>query len=134
MTEPSPVFLIDRSLGRHRVPDGLRRAGWHVVTLAEHYGEPHAQAVPDEAWLRLAGEQGWAVLMKDDRIRYRESERRALAVAGVNAFCLASGNLRAEEMITMFLRHAGAIQAACAVAGPSLHVLSRTGMRQIDLT
>jgi hypothetical protein len=116
------------------VPDGLRHAGWQVVTLADHYGEPHAQAVPDEAWLSLAGERGWAVLMKDDRIRYRTSERQALASAGVNAFCLASGNLRADQMLTMFLEHAGEIQAACLTAGPSLYVLSRTGMRRIDLT
>lgn len=133
MTDPSPVFLIDRSLGRRRVPDGLRSAGWHVVTLADHYGERHAQAVADEAWLSLAGQQGWAVLMKDDRIRYRESERRALASARVHAFCLAGGNLRAEQMITMFLRHSGAIFDTCAAAGPSLHLLSRAGMRRIDV-
>jgi hypothetical protein len=33
-----PRFFLDRSLGRRAVPEALRADGWHLITLAEHYG------------------------------------------------------------------------------------------------
>lgn len=95
---PGPRFFVDRSLGRIRVPAFLRESGWALVTLSEHYGVPQDEDVDDVAWLRLAGEQGWPVLMKDERIKYRAAERRALIVHDVRAFCLTSGNLDAQAM------------------------------------
>lgn len=65
---PGPLFFVDRSLGRVRVPMVLRESGWSLVTLSEHYGVPHDEAVADVEWLRLVGRQGWPVLMKDERI------------------------------------------------------------------
>ena len=44
------------------------------MTLAEHYGIPADAAVHDEEWLTLAGQRGWAVIMKDERIRYRRDK------------------------------------------------------------
>jgi hypothetical protein len=41
----------------------------------------------DTEWLRDAGENGWVVLMKDDKIRYRPAELEALTASGVRAFC-----------------------------------------------
>jgi hypothetical protein len=38
-----PHFFVDRSLGRHRVPNLLREDGWSLVTLAEHYGIPQTK-------------------------------------------------------------------------------------------
>lgn len=35
-----PLFFVDRSLGRVRVPALLRQADWSLVTLSEHYGVP----------------------------------------------------------------------------------------------
>ena len=34
-----PLFFVDRSLGRVRLPRLLRADGWSLVTMAEHYGE-----------------------------------------------------------------------------------------------
>jgi hypothetical protein len=86
----SPHFFVDRSLGRIRVPGRLRAAGWELTTLAEHYGIPADEDIPDIEWLTLAGTRGWAVLMKDDRIRRRPAEQAALKAAGVHAFCIAN--------------------------------------------
>jgi hypothetical protein len=97
---PGPLFFVDRSLGRVRVPALLRESGWALVTLSEHYGVPQDEAVDDVAWLRLAGERGWPVLMKDERIKYRTAERRALIDHGVRAFCVTSGNLNARAWPT----------------------------------
>jgi hypothetical protein len=37
---PGPLFFVDRSLGRVRVPALLRESGWALVTLSEYYGVP----------------------------------------------------------------------------------------------
>lgn len=67
---------MDRSLGCVRVPQLLRADGWNIITLAEHYGVPADESVQDVEWLSLAGDRGWAALMKDDRIRYRTVDGR----------------------------------------------------------
>lgn len=133
MTGPEPTFFVDRSLGRHRVPVGLRAAGWRLVTLAEHYGVPADAEVLDETWLQLAGDRGWPVLMKDDRIRYRSTERRVLMAAKVVAFCLSSGNLRADCMIQLLVRHQTGIVERARGTGPAFYTVSRGGLRQIEL-
>ena len=73
-----PEFFLDRSLGRRRVPDLLRERGLTVHPLAEVFGMPADESVADEVWLERVGSEGWAVLMKDERIRYRPAERAAL--------------------------------------------------------
>jgi hypothetical protein len=45
----SPLeFFIDRSLGRHVVPDKLREAGALVHPMADVYGERIDQGLADE--------------------------------------------------------------------------------------
>ncbi|MCB0964513.1 MAG: hypothetical protein KDA98_14635 [Acidimicrobiales bacterium] len=50
-----PDLFLDRSLGRKKVPEGLRAAGLRLTTLAEHYGIPADADVADETWLEMAG-------------------------------------------------------------------------------
>lgn len=59
---------------------------------------PDDETIADTDWLTRAGREGWAVLLKDERIRYRPAERAALHRHHVRAFCLTSGNLRAADM------------------------------------
>jgi len=106
-------FFVDPSLGRHQVPSLLRAAGFELQTLAEVYGIPQDETVADVDWLALAGGRGWPVLMKDDRIRYRPSERNALIEHRVQAFCLTGGNLRAAARADLFIVVSDGIVAAC---------------------
>jgi PIN like domain len=53
----APEFFIDRSLGRHAVPNALRTAGVIVHTMAEVYGEQVGQGLADEDWLSEVGER-----------------------------------------------------------------------------
>ena len=115
-----PDLFLDRSLGRIKVPHLLRTAGLRLVTLAEHYGIPADEAVADTDWLRVAGEHGWAVLMKDARIRYRHVERRAVIDSQVKCFCLTSQSLRAEDMASRFLDNLAAITEQCQDPGPCI--------------
>jgi hypothetical protein len=128
-----PTLFLDRSLGRRQVPDLLRAAGLRLHTLAEIYGIPVDETIDDVDWLARAGNEGWAVLMKDERIRYREAERVALINHNVRAFCLTSGNLRAADMAQLYLDGLLKLTAACAEPGPFLFVVSRSGIRPVDL-
>ena len=128
-----PLFFVDRSLGRVRLPRLLRADGWSLVTMAEHYGEETGQGVNDTDWLQLAGENGWPVLAKDERIRYRPAERTAIIAHGVRAFYLTSGNLTAEHMAAAFVVNRSAIWDSAVETGPGLFAVTRTSVRQIDL-
>lgn len=129
-----PELFLDRSLGRRQVPDLLRGAGIRLRTLSEVYGIPADEEVADVEWLELAGTRGWAVLMKDERIRYRPAERQALVHHGVKAFCLTSGNLRAAKMAELFLASMAHITLACRDAGPFLYAVSAAGLRRLELS
>ncbi len=109
-----PDLFLDRSLGRIKVPQLLRDAGLQLVTLAEHYGVPADEASVDEEWLELAGRSGWAVFMKDTRIRYNPAERSAVLRRSVQCFCLTNQSLSSDEMARRFLDNLDAIAQACA--------------------
>lgn len=125
------TFFVDRSLGRRVVPRLLREAGWSVAVHDEVFVD-RAETVSDEEWLTLAGDKGWAVLMKDTRIRYRSSEREALIAAQVHAFCLTRGDLAGPQAASVFLRHQPYIDAAVQRPAPSLHLLSQNDARDIE--
>jgi PIN like domain len=116
-----PEFFIDRSLGRRVVPDALRASGLVVHTMASVYGEPVAQRLRDEIWLREVGERGWVVLMKDDAIRRRPAERDALIAGGVRAFCLTNAQLRGEEQARRFVENKHRILRRVARPGPYIY-------------
>lgn len=128
-----PDLFLDRSLGRVQVPTLLRAAGLRVHTLSEEYGVPADEDVPDTEWLAHAGQNGWPVLMKDERIRYRPAERAAVIAFGVQAFCLTNGNLRAAAMAEQFLAMIDRIATACGDPGPFLYAVSASGLRSIEL-
>ena len=71
--------------------------------MADIYGERIGQGLADTEWLGDAGQNGWVVLMKDDKIRYRPAELEALTTAGVRAFCLTNANLRGADMAQRFV-------------------------------
>ncbi len=129
----SPHFFVDRSLGAVQVPQLLRSAGSTLTTLVEHYGKPADESVMDVDWLALCGEQGWPVLMKDEKIRYRAAERDALLEAGVTAFCLASGNLRSSAMAEIFIQHQEVVWERATASGAAIWVLSRQQARLTEL-
>ena len=71
--------------------------------------------------------------MKDERIRYRPSERAALVAHRVQAFCLSGGNLRASVMAEQYLAVIDDLARACETPGPFLYAVSARGLRRLDL-
>ena len=98
-----PEFFIDRSLGKHALPNSLREAGFVAYTLADVYGEAGAQTASDEEWIAHAGRTGLVVLTKDDAIRRRPAELDAVNRNGVRMFCLTNAHLRGDQQCERFL-------------------------------
>jgi len=129
-----PDLFLDRSLGRIKVPQLLRNAGLRLVTLAEHYGVPADEAVVDEEWLELAGTSGWAVFMKDTRVRYTPAERSAVLRHSVQCFCLTSQSLSSDEMARRFLDNLDAIAQVCADdQGPFIYAVHSNRIERLRL-
>lgn len=126
-----PDLFLDRSLGRIAVPTLLRAAGLRLTTLAEHYGVPADEQVADKEWLRLAGTRGWAVLMKDTRVRYNLAEREAVKEHRVRCFCLPSQNLPAADMAKRFVDQLDAIATACADDGPFIYAVHHNRIERL---
>ena len=89
----SVTFFVDESLDSNSVVSALRDAGAAVERLTERF----PKGTLDEIWLAEAGRNGWVVLTRDKRIRYRELERLTLQAAKVRAFVFTGGNVTGED-------------------------------------
>jgi PIN like domain len=118
------VFFIDRSLGRKIVAQALREVG-EIIQIHDDHFAPDAK---DEDWLAEVGKRGWIVLTKDDRIRYRVTERSAITSAKVRAFVLSSSQLQGKEMAAAFVKALPQIKRLIANhAPPFIGRVSRNG-------
>lgn len=119
-------------MGRIAVPDGLRRAGFLVVTLAERYGMPGDERIADETWLRDAGKLDDIVLMKDGRIRRRRPEIEAVRRFKVRCFCLSNGNLSSQEMVDRFTINRHRIEEASSEPGPFIYAVRAADIQKLQ--
>ena len=120
-SDSPPEFFVDRSLGRHVVPQALRAAGAVVHTVADVYGERIGQGLNDEEWIGDAGQNGWVVLMKDAKVRYRPAELQTLIDHRVRAFCLTNANLRGAEQAERLLANLARIVRVAERPGPYIY-------------
>jgi PIN like domain len=87
------VFYLDESI-YSRV---LYQAMCDVGATVERVGVAVPFGSDDEVWLRLAGNNGWIALMRDQRVRRRRLEREALKMHGVAAFAFTGGEETAGQ-------------------------------------
>jgi hypothetical protein len=102
----------------------LREAGATVQRLTDIF----PKGTLDEVWLAKAGENGWVVLTRDKRIRYRQLERMALQTAKVRAFVFTGGNVTGKDTGAIL---AGAFsrleKLSRSQSGPFIYTVSRGG-------
>lgn len=67
--------------------------------MAHH--QRFAHDAPDEDWLRAAHSHGWLIVTRDQRIRYRANELRAVMDAKLHMFVFSQGGLSAAETATI---------------------------------
>ena len=82
------------------MPSVLRGAGQHCELHDDHF----TAETPDTVWLAEVGAKNWIVLTKDERIRYRPLELRALRDAKVRAFVMICGNVRGVEAAGILMK------------------------------
>lgn len=87
------VFYLDESIYSRRLAEGMRAAGPNVTTPYE----AELAGSNDQLWLTVMGARGWVALMRDQNIRRRVLEKRALIAAKVGAFICIAGEATAEE-------------------------------------
>jgi predicted nuclease of predicted toxin-antitoxin system len=131
MSDSPPDILIDHCLGTRAIPEVFRDAGFTVATMVERYGRAD---VMDIEWIEDAGKAGMLVITKDDRIRRRPAEKKAVTDHGLRMVCLASQNMASDEMAELFKRHMNKIRLRMGRRGPWIAVLNRSGLREIRLT
>jgi predicted nuclease of predicted toxin-antitoxin system len=121
---PPLEFFIDRSLGGRVVAEALRQAGQIVHTHDVHF----PSNAKDVEWLTVVGQRGWIVLTKDERIRYRAIEQRALMQSRVGAFILTARGLTGPEMAEIYVRALPRIRRLVAKSPrPFIASVSRSG-------
>jgi predicted nuclease of predicted toxin-antitoxin system len=87
------TLFVDRDAWSAKLDAALRAAGIPFIAHRDVF----AHNTPDEEWLAEAGRRGWLVFTRDQNIRRRPDELKALRDAGVILFALTSGNLSAQE-------------------------------------
>lgn len=118
------VFFIDRSLGVEPIRTELIRSGLVVEIHDDHF----ARDEEDRVWLQTAGERGWVVRTKDQRLRYRPMEIGALRASNARVFVLTAGNLRGSEIAAVFLTALpGIYRILHSRPGPFLARVSQSG-------
>jgi hypothetical protein len=92
------TFFTDRNLG-HKFPSILRGAGLHVEEHDDHFGP----TTPDVEWIAAVASRSWIAVSRDERIRYKPNERRAVFDARLGLL-LVIGNAPHPELAMNFVR------------------------------
>lgn len=96
----TPVFFIDRALGRYIFPDALREAGVNVECHHDHFVKDD---VDDPTWISWVAGKGWYALSQDRRIYYNAVQRQAVIDAGLGYFVLTGGSEKKEVIAKSFI-------------------------------
>lgn len=135
MTAQGRTFYIDAS-----VQIDVARA---LALLRERIMYPGAPDCPithpstkDTVWLPIVGREGWPVIMRDKKIRYRAIERQRLKEHGVQAFCLTTaGQLNKWSTMEIIMRRWDDMERlAASEPGPYIYAVTLGAPpRRIDI-
>lgn len=119
-----PVLFIDRDTWSYVLDAELKAAGIPFVAHREVFPDD----TPDTTWIAEVGKRGWTVVTRDQNIRRRPNELRAVRNAGLRLFALTSGNLSAADTAATIIKAWRAIQREVASSpAPALFSVSRNG-------
>jgi predicted nuclease of predicted toxin-antitoxin system len=125
VAQPETVTLfIDRCAWSRPLGEALDQIGANYIAHRDRF-EPDA---PDEVWLEAAGREGWAVITRDKRIRWRPAELEAFRDHKVIVFVLVSGNVSAAETATLISSlYPKIVRLAAAAKPPAMYRVTRSG-------
>lgn len=101
-----------------------------VQTLAERYPDTEEE-VADETWIREATQDGFIILMKDDRIRRKPLERKAILESGARAFVVTNANLTGAEVASLYVANLHRIIQRARTPGPYIYGFYRDRLEKL---
>ena len=105
--------------------EALDQLGAHYIAHHQRF----ASDAPDEQWLEVAGREGWVVLTRDKRIRWRPAELEAFLDHKVIVFVLVSGNVSAAETANVISSsYQKVLRLAANAKPPAMFRVTRTGL------
>lgn len=93
-------FFVDNNLSEH-LARGMAEFGEDVVHLKRFF----ADDTDDAVWLARIGAEGWCLITRDDRVRFRPAELTALKEHQVGAFFLGGKNRNRCELIQQLVKN-----------------------------
>jgi PIN like domain len=121
---PEVTLFIDRCAWSGALGRALQE---HRIPFVAHH-ERFAPDAPDDQWLRAAAGQGWVVVTRDQRIRYKVNEQAAAVQAGLHLFVFTQGGLTAAATADILVRAYPALCTRVATqAPPAFWSLQKSG-------
>ncbi len=119
-----PVLFVDRCAWSRKLGAALDA---HGIPYVPH-DQLFRQDTTDEEWLTAVKNNGWLILTRDQRIRYRINEHRALIDAKLLMFVLSQGGLTAEETGRIVcMAYPQIVRIWQSVTPPALFSITRAG-------
>ena len=128
-SQPSPVYFVDRCLGRRDVPDAIRNAGLTVELMDDHFD----QKARDEVWIPDVASRGWVIVTKDYRILRRPMEQAALMRSGATYVGIAAKGKTGPQMAAALGSQIARLNATFLAARRPLWFRVLTGGPQIAI-
>jgi len=119
----SPVFFLDRSLGRVHVAAALRDRGLDVVLMAEFYPDGSDQRIADDQWIADVSAIGHVALTKDTNLI--RDHRSVLGRSTLRLFAIDTAKLTGPEMAERVDRHLDRILLRARKPGPYAYVIHK---------
>lgn len=88
-----PIYIVDRTHGRKKLPTLLKKVGMKVEVHHQHF-DPES---PDDEWIPKAAANGWVILTGDKAVETDPINLKAIEDSAAKVFITADTNSKAEE-------------------------------------
>jgi PIN like domain len=88
-----PIYFVDRTHGRKKLPNLLKKVGMKVEVHYNHF-DPEA---PDDEWIPKCVANGWVIITGDKAIETDPINAKAVEDSAAKVFITADTNSKAEE-------------------------------------
>lgn len=121
-SDTTPVFFLDRGLGRHLIAEAVRARGYEALPMADVYPLGSDQRVTDPEWIERANRDGWVALTKDASII--RDHRDVLAETTLRVFAFNNANLTGPELVARLEANFNRILQRAKKPGPYVWVIA----------
>ena len=123
----TPIFFLDRSVGKYTVAGALRQIGVKAIHMGEVYPDD-GQYVSDPEWIERCGQEGWVALSKDPAAGRDHLD--AVEEAGLQLFVFSNANVTGEENVRRVHVNWGQILSLTKRPGPYVYTIMANSLRK----